>query len=70
MTVRDGDYILITDTEDERYLQIGEVVETELYDYENSVKYYFVKFGDKEIVKYNCSLADDYKCKVIMFERR
>lgn len=68
MTVKNGDYILITDTEDERYLQIGKVVDTELYDYENSVKYYFVKFGDKEIVIYNCSLVDDFKCKVIMFD--
>lgn len=69
MTIKDGDYILITDIDDDKYLQIGEVVETELYEYENSVEYYFVRFGDKEVIRYDSSLLDDYRCKVIMFER-
>lgn len=69
MTAREGDYILITDTDNNRYLQIGEILEVEYFEHCNDVKSYKVRFADKEIVDYGYELVDDYKCKVLMFER-
>lgn len=70
MSAREGDYILITDTEDERYLQIGEILEVEYFEHCDDIKYYMVRFADKEVIRYGYELVDDYKCKVLMFERR
>ena len=66
---REGDYILITDMEDERYLQIGEIIEVEFYEHCNDVKNYVVRFSDKQIIRYDYRLVYDYKCRTLMFER-
>lgn len=67
--IKEGDFILIIDFEDVRYLQVGEVIDIE-YEYDGDIKIYRVRFADKEVVEYDYRLIDDYKCKVIMFERR
>lgn len=44
--LRSGDYILITDEEHKRYLQIGEVVDVDYYKYDNFIQSYKVRFVD------------------------
>jgi hypothetical protein len=64
--IEQGDYILIIDDKDYRYLQIGEVVEVQFYSHSNDVESYRIKFNDN-IVVYDYNLEDD--CKVLMLER-
>ena len=44
--LRSGDYILVTDTEHKRYLQIGEVIDIDYYPYDNFIQLYRVRFVD------------------------
>lgn len=67
---REGDYILITDIDEERYLQVGQILEIVYFEHCDDVEYYMVRFADKEIIRYSYRLVDDYKCKVLMFERQ
>ena len=73
-TIKQGDYILITDIMDKnRYLKIGEVTNIETYP-DGDVREYIVRFGflydigveDLELYKYDLP----EKCRVLMFENR
>ena len=58
--IRSGDYILITDESHKRYLQIGEVVDINYYQYDNAVESYKVRFIDG-IDEYDWHFEDCYK---------
>lgn len=64
--VRRGDYILITDAEHERYLQIGEVVDIDYYSFGDYVLSYKIQFADG-VAEYDWHFEDCYK--VLVFER-
>lgn len=64
--IREGDYILITNKNNDKYLQIGEVIEIQNYPHSDDVKFCHVQFAN-EIEQYNYNLED--MCKVLMFER-
>lgn len=64
--IRRGDYILITNSRNDRYLQIGEIVEVQYYPHASCVELYRVQFADG-ICEYNDDL--DYECKILMFGR-
>lgn len=64
--IKRKDYILITDDTQDRYLQIGEVIEVQNYPHSDDVQLYRVKFID-EVVEYKYTLEDE--CKVLMLER-
>jgi hypothetical protein len=65
--IRSGDYILVTDAEHKRYLQIGEVIDIEYsYDYGYDFESCKVQFADS-IDEYDWHFEDCYK--VLMFER-
>jgi len=66
--LRSGDYILITDLKDSRYLKIGEIIKI---DYDYGDKNYTVRFrydketGQEDIQEYRYDLPD--KCKLMDF---
>lgn len=64
--IREGDYILITNKNEEKYLQIGEVIKIQNYPCSDDVLFYRVQFVD-EIYDYTYSLENI--CKVLMVER-
>ena len=64
--VRIGNYILVTDKSYEKYLQIGEIVDIEYYNYDNGIKAYKVEFADG-IVEYDWHFEDCFR--VLMLER-
>lgn len=73
-TVKQGDYILITDPrESSRYLKIGEVVNIEYYS-DGDVKEYTVRFGynydtsEEDLAWYQYDLPEI--SKVLQFETR
>ena len=63
--IREGDYILITNKNEEKYLQIGEVIKIQNYPRSDDVLFYRVQFVD-EIYDYTYSL--EKICKVLMVE--
>ena len=64
--VKRGDYILVTDAEHERYLQIGEIVNIDCYPYDGYIMSYEIRFADG-VAGYDWRFADSYK--VLAFER-
>ena len=64
--IRKGDCILITDNTQERYLQIGRVIEVKNYPHSDDVQLYRVEFTDK-IYDYDYNL--EVICRVLMLER-
>ena len=60
--IRNNDFILITDKNENRYLQIGQIVEIQNYPHSDDVKFYHVQFIDG-IEEYNYNLED--MCKVL-----
>lgn len=64
--IRERDFILITDNTQEKYLQIGQVIEVKNYPRSDDVQLYRVKFTDR-ICEYDCNLENI--CKVLMLER-
>lgn len=73
-TVREGDYILITDQrESNRYLKVGEVINIE-YDYDGDIKECTVRFGynyetsEEDLSWYRYDLPE--MCRVLKFEDR
>ena len=65
--IREGDYILIVDEHDNKYLQIGEVVGIEYFAYSSDVRRYLVRFSDASIIEYTYELKSS--SKILMFER-
>ena len=73
-TIKQGDYILITDSrEGSRYLKIGEVTEIETYP-DGDIKEYTVRFGynydtsAEDLSWYRYDLPE--MCRVLQFETR
>ena len=64
--IRENDFILITDSSEDRFLQIGKVIEVQNYPHSDNVQLYRVQFVD-EVCEYNYNL--EYICKVLMLER-
>lgn len=64
--VRERDFILITDHTQEKYLQIGRVIEVKNYPHSDDVQLYRVEFADR-ICEYDYNLEDI--CRVLMLER-
>ena len=75
MDIKTGDYILITDCNDENYLKIGEVLETDCYP-DGKKKSFGVAFGEISeygalmIHTYKAMDLENYKCKVLQFANR
>lgn len=74
MNIKTGDYILITDCNDEHYLKIGEVLEIETYP-DGDKKTIDVTFGEVNlgalvVHTYKAMDLEDYKCKVLQFADR
>lgn len=74
ITVKQGDFILITDQDIPfRYLKIGEVTNIEYFP-DGDIMEYVVKFGEdpysgkEDFQRYNYDLP--YMCKVLKFETR
>ena len=74
ITIKQGDYILITDhREGSRYLKIGEVINIETY-HDGDVKEYTVRFGynydtsEEDLERYMYDLPE--LCRVLQFETR
>jgi hypothetical protein len=63
--IREGDLIVITDKNEDKYLQIGQVNEIQNYPHSDDVNYYRVQFAD-EICEYRYL---EEICKVLMIER-
>lgn len=73
-TIRQGDFILITDPmESIRYLKIGEVINIEFYP-DGDIKEYTIRFGynydtsEEDLDWYNYDLPGI--CRVLQFETR
>ena len=64
--IRERDFILITDNTQEKYLQIGRVIEIKNYPHSDDVQLYRVEFTDG-IYDYDYNLEDI--CRVLMLER-
>lgn len=64
--IRERDFILITDNNQEKYLQIGQVINIRNYPRSNDVQFYRVQFAD-EVCEYDYTLENI--CKVLMLER-
>ena len=71
--VKIGDYILVTNPRESRYLKIGEVTDIEYYD-DGDVKEYTVRFGYnydtkvEDLERYRYDLPD--RCRVLTFVDR
>ena len=61
--IKEKDFILIIDDTEEKYLQIGEVIEVKNYPHSDDVMNYIVRFKD-EICKYDYDL--EYISRVLM----
>ncbi len=72
-TINEGDFILITDTSEDYYLEIGEVIDAEI-DFNGEPELYKVRFGHNyetsvdKIEEYRYDLPE--KCRVLLFENR
>ena len=68
-----NDYVLITNTEDECYLQIGRITQIVNEPFDNYVNTYIIEFYDHHL-KANCRRAyrgtifEDYEAKVLNFK--
>ena len=63
--MRERDLIIITDNNDGKYLQIGQIIEIQNYPHSDDVDYYRVQFAN-EIREYRYL---ENICKVLMAER-
>lgn len=64
--ISEGDYILITDSREDRYLQIGEVICAHT-GYDGFKDEYKVRFSDGKVIEYDYTLYCG--SKVIEFEK-
>lgn len=59
-----NEFVLIIDIKDKNYLQIGEIIDEEIFEYGKNAVIFTVQFSDRSVVRYNYEEFCN-KCKLL-----